>query len=159
MTSWPACEGTSLLTSLVERLRQVARLFPAERVVLVEAWGLHLLVALGLRVLSPKRLLALCQKVRRPAPEGSASTLASSLPRLVWLVEVAGRYAPVRATCLTQGLVLARILASRGIRPRLQIGVARHAGCLTAHAWLELDQEVTLGLPEPHGYAPLLSER
>lgn len=146
------------MTSLAERLRRLARLTPAERVVLVQAWGLFILVALGLRLVSPKRLLARCERVRRPGPAGAAR-LPTSLERLVWLVEVAGRYAPVRTTCLTQGLVLMRILAGRGTHPRLRIGVARHAGCLTAHAWVELDDGVALGLPPDPGYAPLVAER
>jgi len=145
------------LTSLAERLRRLARLTPAERAVLVQAWGLFLLVALGLRLLPPTRLLALCERVPQPGPAGAAG-LPTRLERLVWLVEIAGRYAPVRATCLTQGLVLARILASHGIRPRLMIGVARHAECLSAHAWVELDDGVALGLSDPR-YAPLLWER
>lgn len=137
----------------------MARLAPGERVILAEAWGLFLLVGLGLRILSFSRLLALCQPAARSRPRDSTPRLPASLPRLTWLVEVAGRYAPGKGSCLEQALVVAWLLGRRGVATRLRIGVARRDGRLQAHAWVELDRGVTLGVLEGQGYEPLLPAR
>lgn len=44
---------------------------------------------------------------------------------------------PFRATCLRRSLVLASLL--RPHRPALRVGVAKSAGAVAAHAWLEID--------------------
>jgi hypothetical protein len=77
------------------------------------------------------------------------------VPRLVRLVEVAGRYAPVEATCLKKALVLAWLLGRRGIATALRIGVARREEELMAHAWLEPERQTVLGLPRGDRYEPL----
>jgi len=43
---------------------------------------------------------------------------------------------PFRATCLRRSLVLASLL--RRQRPALRVGVAKSAGAVAAHAWLEI---------------------
>jgi hypothetical protein len=117
---------------------------------------LFFVVGLGLKILPFKHLLALCQewplRSRDVAPVPSPS-----LTRVVWLVEVAGRYTPVNGTCLKKALVLSWILGRRGIATTLRIGVARHEGTsLTAHAWLERGGEVLLGQAEVTCHEPLL---
>ena len=88
---------------------------------------------------------------------------AGRLDRLVWAIEVAGRYAAT--TCLTKALALQWLLAGRGIPTRLWLGVerakasgddARPEPLLRAHAWLEHDGRVIVGGPAPAGYAPLV---
>ncbi len=140
-----------------ERLQRVFQLPPAERRILGQAWVLFLLADLALRILPFKTLLALLQKLRKP--EGSAVVGSSSVPRLIWLVDVAGRFVPVKATCLEHALVLSWILGRRGIATTLRIGVCRQDRGIQAHAWLEREGEVILGVPEPAGYAPLYRAR
>jgi len=146
------------LKSAMERLRKFFRLPPAERLALVQAWGLLLLAELALRALPFTRLRALCDNAGRRRPEKS-SERSTSIARLAWLVEVAGRYTPVTATCLKQALVLSWLLERRGIASTLQIGVARHGDTFTAHAWLERQGQVIIGLPGCEGHRPLVPIR
>jgi hypothetical protein len=62
----------------------------------------------------------------------------------------------VRVTCLKEALVLVWLLRRAGITTTLRIGVARHAGDLQAHAWLEHDGRALGGLPANPTYEPLL---
>lgn len=142
------------LKSVVERLRKLWALAPGERLILARAWALFLAVELGLRLLPFGSLLGLCQRLARIRP-ASAATSGPSPSRLAWLVGVAGRCAPVEATCLKQALVLGWLLAREGARVDLGIGVAR-AGAFAAHAWIELGGQVLLGDPEVGQYEPLL---
>ncbi|MFQ5946349.1 MAG: lasso peptide biosynthesis B2 protein [Anaerolineae bacterium] len=144
----------------MERLNKVFQLPPGERVILVQAWALFFLVDLGLRVLPFKHLLAFSQKMCLTRQNKRALVHLPSLPRLLWLVEVAGRYAPVNTTCLKKALVLSRILTRRGIATTFRIGVARHEGTLvTAHAWLERQGEVIPSFPACDRYEPLVPAR
>ncbi len=144
------------MKSVIERLRKVFRLSPDERLILARAWGLFLLMDLALRILPLSRVVAISQKgpPKRRAPAGT-----SSVSRLARLVELAGRYAPVKATCLKIALVGSWILARKGIPTSLKIGVARQGGRLRAHAWLEREGEIVLGLPGCDGHEPLLPAR
>ncbi len=136
----------------IERLRKVFQLSPDERLILGQAWGLFLLVELALLILPFTRLLTLSDKLFSKRKGEPALGLIPSVPRLAWLVEVAGRYAPVAATCLKKALVLSWLLRKRGIQTELRIGVARHDGSLKAHAWLDYDGQVIIGLPRSDRY-------
>jgi len=138
----------------VKRFHKVFQLPIGEQVILLQAWGLFLLVDVVLRMLTFKRLPALWQKLALRTPAHSQPSL--SLPRFVWLVEVASCYVPVRATCLKTALVLAWILGRRGVATTLRLGVSRQDGWLTAHAWLERDGQVILGALDGDTYEPLL---
>jgi len=59
-----------------------------------------------------------------------------------------------RATCLESALVRQAMLAARGVRREVVIGVARPAGAFRAHAWLEgdaVDGRFTELVRRPHG--------
>jgi hypothetical protein len=142
----------------MERLHKFFRLPPRERIVLVQAWALFLLVELALRLLSFKALLAACNIVvsrKRLHQRAPASVVA--IPRLVWLVEIAGRYTPLTVTCLKQALVLSCVLGRRGIAATLLIGVARKTETLNAHAWLEHNGQVICGQPAGDGFTTLVT--
>jgi len=139
---------------LIERFRKLRRLTPGESVVLAQAWGLFLLVELALRVVSFQRLLALCQVPRVPRRSGPTRR-TPSVERLAWLVDVAGGYAPFKATCLKKTLVLSWLLRRRGIATVLRIGVAREGDEMRAHAWLDHEARPLPGDPEIAGYRPL----
>ncbi len=139
----------------VERLRNFCRLPSAERVILMQAWGFFLLAELALRILSFRRLLTLSRKLflnRRGEPPVAS---ADSIARTAWLVDIAGRYAPVHVTCLTRALVLSWLLGRKGIVTGLRIGVVRREGGLTAHAWLEWEGREILDPAGGHAYEPL----
>jgi hypothetical protein len=137
-------------------LRKYFQLAPTERFILVQAWILLAIAALTLRLLP-------CKTLFTPSPKDFPSSLpplfvVPPVPRLAWLVEVAGRYSPLNATCLQQALVLAWLLAMRGIPTEVRIGVLRRERTLTAHAWLEY-QGTALLEPEQSQFAPLVRPR
>ncbi len=121
-----------------------------------QAWVLFLLIELGLRLLSFRSLLALCRRCSWRGRLGSGFTSLPSIERSAWLTAIAGRYSPVRATCLKRALTLSVLLEQRGIATRLRIGVSRQAGALRAHAWLEQHGRIILGLQERNSFEPLL---
>ena len=141
----------------MDRLRKVFQLPRRERLILAQAWGLFLLADLALRAPPFTHLLALSRKARVKRLDEPALARPPAMPRLVWLVEVAGRHSPVNATCLKKALVLSWLLRRRGIPTELRIGVARQEGGLVkAHAWLDCDGQAVLGHEEMERYEPLL---
>ena len=78
-----------------------------------------------------------------------------SVARVSHLVELAARAVPFTTTCLTKSLVLGWTLARLGMPVRLRVGVARRAGDLHAHAWLESNGEPIAGLDAGADYTPL----
>jgi hypothetical protein len=58
------------------------------------------------------------------------------------LVSVTANNIPLKAKCLKRCLVSLWILAGKGIRANLMIGVNKDGADLDAHAWLELDGQV-----------------
>lgn len=137
----------------MDRLRKVFQLPPGERLILLEAWGLFLLVDLALRALPFTRVLAVCKHLSLKA--GGAAPSAPSIQRLAWLVEVAGRHVPIDATCLKKALVLSCLLGTRGVATTIRIAVARREETLSAHAWLEREGQVIFSAPGGEGYEPL----
>jgi hypothetical protein len=90
-----------------------------------------------------------------PAPQVSAEQLvrASELGRLV---AVAARYTPWESKCLTQVLVLQRLLYRRNIPGAFCLGVRRRDSVgIDAHAWLYCDAAVVNGASEDLPFAAL----
>ena len=58
------------------------------------------------------------------------------------LVSLSANNIPLKAKCLKRCLVSLWILAGKGIRANLMIGVNKDGADLDAHAWLELDGQV-----------------
>lgn len=140
---------------VIERLQRFYHLPPGERIILGQAWGFFLLAQLALRILPFPRLLTLSDRVLLRRAGEPPLALVPPIPRLEWLVEVAARYAPVKATCLKKALVLSWLLRMRGIATTLRIGVSRQEGELKAHAWLEREGQVIPRLPGSEGHQPL----
>lgn len=57
---------------------------------------------------------------------------------LAELAKIAGRKAPLPATCLPQALAVHALLRRRGLDPELRIGVRKVEDRFEAHAWVEL---------------------
>ncbi|TAJ26291.1 MAG: lasso peptide biosynthesis B2 protein [Nitrospirae bacterium] len=139
----------------MRRFRKVLQLSPSDWYILGQAWFLFLFVELGLHILPFKSLLKVHRADRLKKRQPSSQTQAFSVPRLAWLVNIAGRYSFIKATCLKQALVLSWLLERRGFSTLLRIGVSRHAGALKAHAWLEQDGRIILGLHVHEHFEPL----
>lgn len=129
----------------MRRLASWRRLAPGERRLLAVAWAALLVARLLLRVVSLDRCLTPPRgRNRRPLPA----------ERIARLVEIAARRPP-KAGCLPVAIVTAWLLARQGTPATLRIGVARHAGQLAAHAWLEYGGVPLLDACEAEGWAPI----
>jgi hypothetical protein len=144
---------------MLEQARKFFQLPSHERLLLVQAWMLLLVVDLALRLFPLKHLLPNPKHVIQKGEVKPTGAMDLSVARQAWLVEIAGRYAPITATCLKQALVLSWLLGRQGIATTLQIGIARREGVLTAHAWLERNGQVVFGQPERDRFAPLVPAR
>jgi hypothetical protein len=105
-----------------------------------QAWFVLLFVDLGLRLLSFPRLQSWL-KVRgdcspkSPGETGSMITLAQAA------VDRAIRNHLYPMTCLRRALTLQYMLARQGITVALRFGVQRQTEGITAHAWLEYNDQ------------------
>ncbi len=144
------------MRSATSRLTSVPRL-SREGLLLAQAWAGLLVAHLALRLLPPRRLFPRSDSAA--APPRVIAAPAPSPERVAALVDRAGRWAPVRTTCLTRALVLSWMLRRQGVITTLRIGVARRDGTLTAHAWLETRGGTIPGLPGCDGHAVLLARR
>ena len=124
-------------------LRRLLRLTPSEVALLASAWSGLAAARLSL---SWRGTAPLDAPPARPSPSGDPSvTDQGEVRRVTWAVRHAARLVPA-ATCLTQAIAARRLLARRGIRSDLRIGVARESdGKMRAHAWLECDGVTILG--------------
>ena len=128
-------------------LAELRRLTRTERRVLLRAWALLWLASLLLR-LRPLPRLVRCRRAGR--------TTAVDPERIAWLVDVAARYAP-GARCLPVAVVTGWMLARQGTPATLRVGVARHSGRFTAHAWLEHGGRVLLAVRTADAHVPILA--
>ena len=71
---------------------------------------------------------------KRPPSRRDMETAES----LAELAKIAGRRAPLAATCLPQALAVHAVLRRRGLDPELRIGVRKAEDRFEAHAWVEL---------------------
>jgi hypothetical protein len=129
-----------------------------ERWLLVEAATLLLAIGAGLRVCPFRRLRTLLAFFARLGTDPIAAD------RVAWAVAAAARRLPRWSSgCLPQALAAETLLARRGYRPELRIGVrASRLGrparepALEAHAWVELEGAVLVGaLDDLAAFAPL----
>lgn len=131
------------------RLASVRGLTRAEWRALLLAGALLVVAPLLIRLVPLPRLLS-------PPRRGAGAGLDPE--RVARLVTLAARHVP-GAHCLPVALVTAWLLARQGLSATLRIGVARHAGRLVAHAWLECLGRPLLDATEPDGYTPILAAR
>jgi hypothetical protein len=90
-----------------------------------------------------RRIAPLLSRLPAGAPPPVDPLLARSVARAV---TIAARNVPFRAVCLPQAMAAKFMLARRGQRSTLHLGVGKDdAGDLTAHAWLQSDGAIVLG--------------
>jgi hypothetical protein len=141
----------------IESIRKLFRHSPEDRLLLGQAWAALLLVRLMLGVLPFTTIRAVCVRARRPVNINETPTdVRPHILRVARLVEIAARYSPAGATCLTETLALAWLLGRRGIMTNVRIGVARRNRHVAAHAWLEREGRPIYGLSDGDRYVPLL---
>lgn len=133
---------------MIDRIGRLVALTPRDRRLLLLGWLLFRLVGPALRLCSVTTLL----------PRGEAAAIdddPAPVERIAWLVTVAGRHGRRRPSCLEEALVLAWLLRFAGVSATIRIGVARRAGALHAHAWLEHRGRILLGSGDGLTYQPL----
>jgi hypothetical protein len=132
----------------MQRLVRVFRLPAREKALLVQATLLLAAIRLGLSWLpfaTVRGMLARLAAIGNRKDQQSEDS-ARATERSVWAIETAGRHFPKIGTCLHQALAAYVLLARRGCRSNLRIGVKRSAdGKFAGHAWLEKDGHILIG--------------
>lgn len=77
--------------------------------------------------------------------------------KLVWAIQLAGRYLLGHKPCLPQALAVQWFLLRQGVATDLNIGVQKDAAQgISAHAWIERDGQVIIGgTLSPSQFKPL----
>lgn len=104
-----------------------------------------LLVAskISLSLFSFKSLLNYIDSLKQK-PE-SKKTYNISEEKIVWAVEVAGKYVPY-ATCLVRAITAQALLKKYGFSSDLRIGILKNdKGKIDAHAWIERHGKIIIG--------------
>ena len=137
---------------MTNRLQKFMALAPRHKVMLLQAWLLLGWYRAATLLVPLKRLTAGLQLHALAVP-----TLPVQLGQreeasvIGYLVAAAARVTPWQSLCLTQVLVVQRLLAKRGIPGQFYLGVRR--GCeltndpsrLSAHAWLQCGDQIVNG--------------
>lgn len=142
------------------KLEKFSSLSAADRLLLVRAIVLLLLIRLSLSFFSFRRVQSLVSRLMRS--HGRAARFPT-VDRITWAVRAIGRHSPISFTCLPRALATKILLSRAGHDSTLQVGVTRDdAGKLEAHAWVEAAGEVIVGrIPSLGRFTPLarLEER
>ena len=141
----------------MERITKFLRLSGSDRTLLLQAFFLLLGIRIALKTVRFAALRSGLAKLdeidiglRRPAPDNEEQR------RTVCGVRTVGRAFPVISTCLTNALAAHVLLARRGYRSNLRIGVTRdEKGEFTAHAWLEQEGAILIGGDWSDGFTPM----
>lgn len=139
------------------KLARFLSLPPSERLLLIKSALTLAAVKGGLRLLpftSLEKLLGRATRISHRFRNWNSE----KPDLLIRMVDIAGRHVPGTGSCLTRALAAQLLLARRGHRSTVRIGVARGGGQqLKAHAWLESEGRVLIGDSELECYAPLLA--
>lgn len=137
---------------MTNRLHKFTALPARHKLMLLQAWCMLGWYRAAVLLVSFKRLTANLQHhplaMPPPALQPQLREEALAIGRLV---AASGRVTPWQSLCLTQVLVVQRLLAARGIPGQFYLGVRR--GCertddptgLSAHAWLQCGDTIVNG--------------
>ena len=137
---------------MANRLKKFIALTPSHKLILAQAWLMLGWYRAGILLLSFKRLTRNLQHHALPASPAPLSEDQQQEALMIGrLVAAASRVTPWQSLCLTQVLVVQRLLASRNIPGQFYLGVRR--GCeltddptgLSAHAWLQCGEDIVSG--------------
>ena len=131
--------------------RRLARLTPADRARLAEAFVLIVCVRIGLRLLSFPELTRRLDRRAQSSPNQR-----DVLSRITWAAAAVTRRLP-GTTCLAEALTAHTMLRRHGYDATLRIGARCGAStALEAHAWVECRGDVVIGhVPALEDYALL----
>jgi hypothetical protein len=112
-----------------------------QRIYLREAIVMLMLARLAVRFVPAARIVAWASRTPRRINRFSPEMVGW----VQWAVETVGNKSWMQAACLPRALAAQAMLRRRGIASRLCLGVAREGGALSAHAWIELGQDIITG--------------
>ena len=134
-------------------LSRLRRLSAERRRLLLRAIALLPLASAGMAVLPFRRAIRFgCV----PSHERHAG-----IDDVIWAVETAARYVPLRTMCIEKGLVVQRMLRSGGVDATLHYGARHHprSGKLEAHVWVTAEGEYVIGGEEAAGFREIATFR
>ena len=100
-------------------------------------------VSTALRFLGFRRVYRLVARSARPGVPGSQRHQLEEAKRTARVLKQVNRqYSLLGNSCLTESLVLWRLLLRRGIGARFKIGVRTLTGPFESHAWVEYEGRV-----------------
>ena len=137
---------------MFRRLRQFAALNANEKLLILHAWWLLGYIRAATLSIPFKHLTASLQHHRQKvSPVSLDSKELEQAARIGKLVSTASKYTPWHTPCLTQVLVVQRLLCRRGIPGQFYLGVRKggaktgESDDLEAHAWLQCDNLIVSG--------------
>jgi hypothetical protein len=144
----------------MKSLLKFVRLPAGDRRLLLKVFILLGLVRLGLWRLPFKTLQQSLNKIsysQKTLPVSSVR--CRSVEKVVWAVDMSSHLMPGHVKCLARALTTQVLMSRRGYAPDLRIGVAKDQNnCLEAHAWIELEGCVIIGLlPDLQRFVPMPS--
>jgi hypothetical protein len=117
------------------------------RVYLREAAVMLVFARFAVRVLPAAWILAWARRAPRRIRRFH---VAEHTSWITWAIDNVAQWRWMEAKCLPRALAAQAMLRRRGIASRLCLGVAREGQSLSAHAWLELGQQMIVGEgPQP----------
>jgi hypothetical protein len=139
---------------LTKLARKFWRLSLADKALALQTLVLLWSIRVGMWVLPFTTLRRLVGRLQKPGKPPQDVALMTS--KIAVATASAGRFVP-DATCLAQSLTAQTLLTRRGCPHEFRLGVARtDNGGIKAHAWIESNGEVVLGmLPDLAGYTVL----
>ncbi|MGB7415743.1 MAG: lasso peptide biosynthesis B2 protein [Thermosynechococcaceae cyanobacterium] len=143
----------------MKSLLKFARLPNCDRILLIKTFALLTAVRLGLWLLPFKQLQQYLNQISDRQVPDRKSVRGSVVNKIVWAVDVSCRLMPGQVKCLARALTTQVIVRRQGYTPDLRIGVAKDdQNRLEAHAWLELQGYVVIGLlPDLNRFVPMPS--
>jgi len=129
--------------SLPDRQARLARLGPRRIGLLLEA-AASLAVAIVQVRWGGRHLIRLLSE---PAPADQAVPAAArpDLALIAWSIDAVGRRLPRDPTCLMRAVAARAMLARRGVRCCIKIGISEDSQEFRPHAWVEVGQRPLLG--------------
>src|SRR5512144_1029770 len=118
---------------------------------LIEAAVMLILARLAVRLLPPARVFEWANRT----PGRMRRFAVDEIGWVSWSVESIGAARWMNALCLPRALAAQAMLRRRGIASRLCLGVARDAGALVAHAWVEAGGEKIVGGAAAGAFRPI----
>jgi hypothetical protein len=120
---------------VLRKLRSLRALPGPDRILLLQAAVALPLIALLLRVVRVRVLLAVLGWLA--GPTGASDARADGVRRTRHLVGLAARHGLHGGTCLSRSATLWWLLRRQGVAAELRIGVRKDDDRLDAHAWVE----------------------